>query len=108
MFDMYNFLKELCKEKGTSVSQLCIEVTGNSGNLATWKKGYIRSDYLSKCADVLGVSTDLLLGRENIAPTRFPSIDAASVDLNELSDADLRAVQGVVNAIKAARRHSGD
>lgn len=106
MFDMYNLLKELCKEKGTSISQLCIEVTGNSGNLATWKKGYMRSDYLAKCADVLGVSADLLLGRESAAPARFPSRIAAFNDLDQLSDTELKVIQSVINAIKEAHRHS--
>ena len=62
---MYEFLKQLCEERNTNISKLCTEVTGNSGNLATWKKGYMRSDYLSKCADVLGVSTDYILQRYN-------------------------------------------
>lgn len=65
---MYEFWKNLCKKKGTSISNLCIKVTGNSANLATWKKGYMRSDYLSKCADILGVSVDYLLGRQVSTP----------------------------------------
>lgn len=60
---MYQKLKDLCKEKGITVTQLCIQVTGNSGNLATWKKGYMRSDYLAKAADALGCSTDYMLDR---------------------------------------------
>ena len=62
---MYELLKQLCKEKGTTVTQLCILVTGNSGNLATWKKGYMRSDYLAKTSEILGVSADYLLGLSN-------------------------------------------
>ena len=60
---MYELLKKLCSERGMTVTQLCITVTGNSGNLATWKKGYMRSDYLAKAGDALGVSVDYLLGR---------------------------------------------
>lgn len=60
---MYEKLKSLCKERGMTVTQLCAEVTGSSGNLATWKKGHMRSDYLSKSADILKVSADYLLGR---------------------------------------------
>lgn len=61
---MYERLKEACKQKGTTVTVLCIEVTGSSGNLPTWKKGYMRSDYLLKCAEILNVSTDYLLKGE--------------------------------------------
>ena len=64
---MYELLKKLCSERGMTVTQLCISVTGNSGNLATWKKGYMRSDYLAKAGDILGVSTDYLLGLTDVA-----------------------------------------
>ena len=60
---MYDLLKQLCRERGVTITQLCIQVTGNSGNLATWKKGYMRSDYLLKAGEILNVSTDYLLGR---------------------------------------------
>lgn len=60
---MYDLLKRLCRERGFTITQLCIQVTGNSGNLATWKKGYMRSDYLLKAGEILNVSTDYLLGR---------------------------------------------
>lgn len=59
---MYNLISELCKAKGTTITKLCEEVTGSSGNLATWKKGYMRSDYLLKVAQHLDVSVDYLLG----------------------------------------------
>lgn len=60
---MYELIKQLCKEKGLSITKLSEMVTESSGNLSTWKKGYMRSDYLSKVADILEVSTDYLLGR---------------------------------------------
>lgn len=60
---MYSRLETLCNEKKISITALCVKVTGSSGNLSTWKKGYMRSDYLSKCADYLGCSVDYLLGR---------------------------------------------
>lgn len=60
---MYKMLQDLCKERGTNITKLCESVTGSSGNLSTWKKGYMRSDYLSKVADYLDCSVDYLLGR---------------------------------------------
>lgn len=65
---MYKRLQVLCKEKGTNITHLCENVTGSSGNLSTWKKGYMRSDYLAKAADILECSTDYLLGRTD-SPT---------------------------------------
>ena len=61
---MYKKLQNLCSQKGTNISTLCREVTGSPGNLATWKKGYMRSDYLAKAADILDCTTDYLLDRE--------------------------------------------
>lgn len=60
---MYERLKELCSARGLNITQLCIDVTHSGGNLSTWKKGYMRSDYLSLVADKLQCSTDYLLGR---------------------------------------------
>lgn len=60
---MYEIINQLCKERKISITKLCEMVTNSSGNLATWKKGYMRSDYLQKIADYFGVSVDYLLGR---------------------------------------------
>ena len=58
---MYERLKELCAEKGTSISKLCQEMTGNSANLATWVKGNFKGDMIIKISKYFGVSTDYLL-----------------------------------------------
>lgn len=60
---MYERLKELCKKRGINITKLCEEVTNSSGNLSTWKKGYMRSDYLALVAERLQCSTDYLVGR---------------------------------------------
>lgn len=61
--NMYDIINQLCKENHISITKLCELITNSSGNLATWKKGYMRSDYLQKIADYFEVSTDYLLGR---------------------------------------------
>lgn len=63
---MYELLQKLCNEQGLTVTNLCIQVTGSKGNLATWKKDYMRSDYLAKCADILDCSVDYILGRTDV------------------------------------------
>lgn len=74
---MYSRLEALCAEKKISITALCVKVTGSGGNLATWKKGYMRSDYLSRCADILGCSVDYLLGRptDGITPEEQSLLD---------------------------------
>lgn len=59
---MIERIKMLCKEKGTNITNLCIEITGSRGNLSTWNKGNIRTDYLIKISKYFNVSTDYLLG----------------------------------------------
>lgn len=61
MNTMISRIKAMCKDRGTNITALCLKVTGSSGNLATWNKGYMRSDSLAKVAVELGVSTDYLL-----------------------------------------------
>ena len=58
---LYDRLKLFCTNKGTSVTNLCEQVTGSRGNLVTWKKGYMRSDQLAKCAEILDVPVGALL-----------------------------------------------
>lgn len=57
----YDRIKKLCKDNGTNITKLCIEITGSNGNSTTWKKGNIRNDYLIKIAEKFNVSTDYLL-----------------------------------------------
>jgi len=60
---VYELIAKLCKEKGTSPTALCTEITGSRGNLPTWQKGNINPVSLTKIADYFNVSTDYLLSR---------------------------------------------
>jgi len=60
---MFERIKTLCLENGLTVTELCKQVTGSSGNLPTWKKGNINPVSLVKIADYFHVSVDYLLGR---------------------------------------------
>jgi transcriptional regulator with XRE-family HTH domain len=60
---MYETLLNLCKERGITITNLCIEITGSPGNLSTWKRGNIKADVICKIADYFHISTDYLLGR---------------------------------------------
>lgn len=54
-------IRELCDDRGTSMTALCKEVTGSSGNTATWNKDRVRSDWLREICKKLSVSADYLL-----------------------------------------------
>jgi transcriptional regulator with XRE-family HTH domain len=60
---IYERIKSLCNANGTSPTALCERLTGSKGNLPTWKKGNIRSEYLVTIAKEFNVSTDYLLGK---------------------------------------------
>lgn len=81
---MYERLNELCRKRGTTITAVCEKVTGNKGNLKTWKKGYMRSDWLDKVATLLNVSTDYLLGR--------------NVEQTEKSDSKITKVETATNS----------
>ena len=82
---VYDVLKALCAERGLTVTKLCTIVTGNSGNLATWKKGIMRSDYLAGCAKALNVSADTLL---EISPSADSQADTLLKYFSECSELD--------------------
>ena len=66
---MFERIRILCVENGLTVTELCKQLTGSSGNLPTWKKGNIKADTLCKIADYFNVSVDYLVGRaEEPAP----------------------------------------
>lgn len=54
-------IKEICDAHGTNMTSLCKEITGSSGNTATWNKGRVRSDWLREICKKLSVSADYLL-----------------------------------------------
>ena len=104
---MYKRLQSLCKEKNTSVTALCRQVTGSEGNLSTWKKGYMRSDYAAMCADILGVSVDYLLGREDkkISPvlTTEDKLQDFVDKLTQLSQAELQELDNYLAFLEYKR-----
>lgn len=62
--DIYERIREICEQKGTTITAICKKITGNPGNLSTWKKGNIRTDYLIGIAQELHCSIDYLLDVE--------------------------------------------
>ncbi len=61
---IYERIDELCKKNKTSITALCIETTGSSGNLKTWKKDNIRLNSLISICKKFKVSADFILGIE--------------------------------------------
>lgn len=101
---MYDRLKQLCSEKNTTITKLCEIVTGSGGNLATWKKGYMRSDYLMKAAEHLDVTSDYLLGLDT-EPNRKTPLSEDKQRLLEMYDLLTEREQGeILGELKALTR----
>jgi len=68
---IYQRIKLLCVENGTTMTTLLKEITGGGGNMPTWKKGHIRSDYLIAICLKFNVSADNILGIQRSHLTLF-------------------------------------
>ena len=101
-------LKKICKLKNTSLTALCIQSTGSKGNLSTWKNndGHMRSDYLAKCADILGCTTDYLLGRDEISQNEIITLDETIIAYMKLDNVDKAEIKGTIKQMLKADKYS--
>ncbi|MDE6502543.1 MAG: helix-turn-helix domain-containing protein [Ruminococcus sp.] len=60
--DFYERLREICKEKGTTVTSMLSKLGISTGSTGNWKKGQLpKGDILIKIADYLNTSIDYIL-----------------------------------------------
>lgn len=63
---VYEKIKELCIEHGTTISALERQLSFGKGSVSKWKENHPNTAHLIKAADFFGVSTDYLLGRSKV------------------------------------------
>lgn len=101
-------IKELCSEKGISITNLCLTITGSKGNLRTWNKGNIRTDYLLKIAEYFDVSVDYLLGKTDVRNPLDEHLDeidyALSGEIRDLTDEEKEDVLMYIRFKKSQRK----
>lgn len=61
---IFERIENLCKKNNTTITALCVEITGSSGNLSTWKKDHIRPIWLISICKKFNVSADFILALE--------------------------------------------
>lgn len=61
---MVERIKQLCKERGTTIKQLEATVGIANGVIRKWDEASPKAESLKKVADYFGVSVDYLMGRE--------------------------------------------
>lgn len=62
---LYERITKLSKQRGYSLKNLAIKAGLAENSIYDWKKSTPKADNLKKVADVLNVSTDYLLGRDD-------------------------------------------
>lgn len=62
---MVNRIRELCKQNGTSIKKLEVELGFGNGVIARWSKSKPNYERLSKVAERFGVSVSYLLGEDD-------------------------------------------
>ncbi len=112
---MYEIINELCKKNNISITKLCEIITNSSGNLATWKKGYMRSDYLQKIAEYFNVSADYLLGRtdnpNSCSSVRNTDTTISGTQINGTQinatqgDSSLAEIETIISKLPRASKH---
>ena len=98
-------LDALCKSRGISITDFSVNKLGVSNSAATsWKKGAIpRSDIVIKAAKYFGVSTDYLLGLDDV-PSRRQQEAPTPAEAEMLSE--FRASTPTARALAWASAHA--
>lgn len=98
-------LEALCKTIGITITDFSVNKLGVSNSTATsWKKGAVpRSDIVIKAANYFGVSTDYLLGLDDV-PSRRQQNAPTQAEMEMLSE--FRAATPTVRALAWASAHA--
>lgn len=72
-------IERLCNEKGITITSLCKEITGSSGNLPTWRKDNIKTVWLKDICMKFKISSDFLLDIPQYAD--LSQLDAEEYDV---------------------------
>ena len=79
----YERLKKLCDERGLALTNVVVnELHMSRGNLSRWKNGNVpKGDTLSTLAEYFGVSTDYLLGTDELKKDCLAVLDNQALSL---------------------------
>lgn len=79
----YERLKKLCDERSLALTNVVVnELHMSRGNLSRWKNGNVpKGDTLSTLAEYFGVSTDYLLGTDELKRDCLTALDNQTLSL---------------------------
>lgn len=97
---IFERINELCKQNNTTITSLCKEITGSSGNLPTWKKDLINTNWLIQICKKFDVSADFVLtgNNSNGAPSFYSTQNEQKLLLlfRQLSDKDKEEIEELI------------
>ena len=107
---IFERIKKLCEENGTSITALCKELTNSAGNLPTWKKGKINANHIAMIADKFSVNADwILFGKEpkyrmsdQPKSEKEKLLNEINSMIGELSDEQVRILGGTIKGMVSA------
>ena len=104
---IYLRVKAVSEKHEVPVTTLIKEITGNTGNTPTWKKGNIRSDYLIAIANRFDITIDwLLTGEEKPTATeeKRPAKERLLKIADELNDENLAMLEAQAEFLKQRQK----
>lgn len=90
---MVSKIRELCKERGTSISQLEKQLGFGNGVIGRWDKSVPNYDRLKAVADALDVPISKLTGEEDPAPGDEPKIENPDIRMIARAGVKMTAAQ---------------
>lgn len=115
MYDLYENIRSLCKERGTNVSAMCLAVGVSKSIMSDLKNGRkktLSSSTLEKFANFLGVSVDTLLGKGVTQEGKAVADDEIKFALfggdKEITDEMFQEVKASVEFVKLKNKGKKD
>ena len=101
---LFERIKKIAKEHGYTLLKLNEKAGLGTGSIYNWKTKKPTIENIQKVADVLGVSTDYLLGNEDknkdhIDVSKILEADQLYLKNTALSEEDRKRVQSVLSAL---------
>ena len=94
----YDIVNNLCKARKTTITKMSEEIGLSNAAATSWKKGATpKASTLEKISAYFGVSTDYLLGKEDIKKTPTPEGER-----EELKERVFAALESAEPAIREA------
>ena len=101
----YDIVNSLCKARKTTITKMSEEIGLSNAAATSWKKGAIpKASTLEKISAYFGVSTDYLLGKEEIKKAAGQMADGRGMGLYEkLTPANQKIVDSLIDSLLAAQ-----